>query len=205
MNIARILYPVKVLGPGGRVGIWFCGCPHRCKGCSNPELWQERPEYEITLQNLQKIIGAIAAKYNIDGFTISGGDPMAQGEELAELIKYLKTINGDILIYTGYKYEELCRQGLDCIDYILSSVAVLIDGLYIEALNNNSVLRGSKNQNIFILSAAYKSKYENYLKTAHNKIQNFTTTNGVVSVGIHRKNFLSELELKLDKGGKDNV
>lgn len=40
MYIARILYPVEVLGPGKRIGIWFCGCPRRCEGCSNPELWE---------------------------------------------------------------------------------------------------------------------------------------------------------------------
>lgn len=36
MYIARILYPVEVLGPGKRIGIWFCGCPRRCEGCSQP-------------------------------------------------------------------------------------------------------------------------------------------------------------------------
>lgn len=36
MYVARILYPVEVLGPGKRVGIWFSGCPSKCKGCSNP-------------------------------------------------------------------------------------------------------------------------------------------------------------------------
>lgn len=39
MYIARILYPVKVLGPGERIGIWMDGCEHGCIGCSNPELW----------------------------------------------------------------------------------------------------------------------------------------------------------------------
>ena len=41
MYVARILYPVKVLGPGNRIGIWVSGCNHRCKGCSNPELWKQ--------------------------------------------------------------------------------------------------------------------------------------------------------------------
>ena len=47
MYIARILYPVEVLGPGKRIGIWFCGCPRRCEGCSNPELWEFQERYQV--------------------------------------------------------------------------------------------------------------------------------------------------------------
>lgn len=36
MYVAGILYPVEVLGPGKRIGIWFSGCLSKCKGCSNP-------------------------------------------------------------------------------------------------------------------------------------------------------------------------
>ena len=48
MYIARILYPVKVLGPGNRIGIWFNGCIHHCKGCSNPELWKTQERYKVS-------------------------------------------------------------------------------------------------------------------------------------------------------------
>ena len=53
MYIARILYPVKVLGPGNRIGIWFAGCHHRCKGCSNPELWKVDEKYFVTIQPVE--------------------------------------------------------------------------------------------------------------------------------------------------------
>ena len=60
MNIARILYPVEVLGPGKRIGIWVCGCNRRCKGCSNPELWDQKPEYEVTHDEVMDLIKRIA-------------------------------------------------------------------------------------------------------------------------------------------------
>lgn len=129
---------------------------------------------------------------------------MAQPQELAELITYLKTISADILVYTGYKYKELSQQGSISIDEILRSAAVLIDGQYIEELNTNIVLRGSENQNIIILNSEYKAYYENYLETTHNQIQNFTTADGVVSVGIHRKDFASEIGSRINEGGKGN-
>ena len=48
MKVARIIFPIKVLGPGNRVGIWLAGCPHRCKGCSNPELWDSSVVRDIS-------------------------------------------------------------------------------------------------------------------------------------------------------------
>ena len=85
MNIARILYPVKVLGPGNRIGIWVCGCRRGCKGCSNPELWNQKPEYEATIDEVMKLISRIAQQHPADGFTISGGEPMDQAQALAQL------------------------------------------------------------------------------------------------------------------------
>ncbi len=197
MNIARILFPVKVLGPGNRVAIWVCGCPRRCPGCSNPELWEQKPEYEITVSELKYLIGSIADSQKIEGFTITGGEPMEQPEELAGLIAYLKTISSDVLVYTGYKYEELTQQESKFIDEILRWAAVLIDGQYVEQYNTDVLLRGSENQNIVVLNDEYKAYYENFLETAHNQIQNFATSDGVVSVGIHKRDFLETLHQKI--------
>ena len=182
MYIARILYPVKVLGPGNRIGIWFCGCPHHCIGCSNPELWDFDNRYKTTEQTLLKLIHNIADKYPVDGFTITGGEPFYQRETLLSLIKQIKSINPDILVYTGYNISELITEDL-------KDIAVLIDGKYIERLNNNCCLRGSENQIIHILNDEYTPKYYNYINTEENKIQNFTLQDSIISVGIHRPQF----------------
>ena len=58
-----------------------------------------------------------------------------------------------------------------------------------EELNDNSLLRGSSNQKIHILNSQYSVLYQKYLSETHNQIQNFTTVDGIVSVGIHRKDF----------------
>lgn len=185
MYIARILYPVEVLGPGKRIGIWFCGCSHGCKGCSNPELWQKQEKYKISIESVLKLIHQISNINSVDGFTITGGDPMEQSEELSILLEQLKLINDDILVYTGFEIEELPENQL-------KNVSVLIDGKYVEELNDNSLLRGSSNQRIHILEEEQKNKYEIYLMEETNKIQNFTTSDGVVSVGIHKPDFMKE-------------
>ena len=189
MNLARILYPVRVLGPGERIGLWLCGCSRRCKGCSNPELWERRAEFEIAPQDVWALIRQIAAAHPVDGFTISGGEPMEQPEELAVLLRLLTAVSEDILIYTGCRIEELRARHDPATDSILQKAAVLIDGEYREELNENVLLRGSSNQNIHILNPNYGGRYRNYLARTHNQIQNFTTTDGVVSVGIHHRGF----------------
>ena len=189
MNLARILYPVQVLGPGNRIGLWLCGCNRACKGCSNPELWVQREELEINVQDVVSLILKITESYKVDGFTISGGEPFLQADELLLLLSYLTPISTDILIYTGYRLEELRELNNKSINGILDSAAVIIDGAYIEGLNNDSVLRGSSNQQIHIMNPSYEARYQQYLAKTQNQIQNFTTVDGVVSVGIHRKTF----------------
>ena len=189
MNVARILYPVQVLGPGNRVGIWLCGCSRACKGCSNPELWEQKPEYEVSPTDVYKLIQKIASSHTIDGFTISGGEPMDQASSLDELLGLISEVSDDILIYTGYRIEELSIRCDPATDKVLKKASVLIDGAYVEEKNDGAVLRGSSNQRIHVLSRKYEDRYQQYLAETHNQIQNFTTANGIVSVGIHHRGF----------------
>ena len=45
-----------------------------------------------------------------------------------------------------------------------------------------------------ILDPNYKEKYEEYLLQSTNQIQNFMTSDGVISVGIHKPNFMNKLQ-----------
>ena len=91
----------------------------------------------------------------------------------------LKEISNDIFVYTGYKRSELQ-------DNLLENISVLIDGEYIEELNDNSLLKGSLNQEIHILDDTKVEKYRAYFNTECDKVQNFFILSRVVSVGIHR-------------------
>ena len=179
MYVARILYPIEVLGPGKRVGIWFSGCPRRCKGCCNPDLWEFQLRYKTTPETVFDIIKNLSKDHHIDGFTISGGDPMYQREALHSLLSLLKDISDDIIVYTGYEIEQIEPR-------YLQYISVLIDGEYVEALNNDCLLRGSSNQRVHILEQEKVEKYSHFFNTETNRIQNFFTSDGVVSVGIHK-------------------
>lgn len=197
MYIARVLFPVKVLGPGSRIAIWLSGCQHYCRGCSNPELWEQKKEQKITIDSFKKIIEPLIENQNIDGFTITGGDPFFQPEGLKELLPYLYSISHDVLVYTGYQYEDLQRKHKDLLRYI----AVLIDGKYEEQGNQGLILRGSNNQRIIILDDTYGAKYIEYISQGHSQIQNFATKDGIVSVGIHLPEYEERLSnLTKEKG-----
>lgn len=189
MYIARILYPVKVLGPGNRVGIWFNGCNHQCPGCSNPELWNTNERYETTISVVERLLDKVAEGNVIDGFTLTGGDPFYQPDALREFLPILRKYSEDILSYTGYEYDDIKAEYPD----ILNQLAVLIDGKYIQEQNSGTPLKGSDNQKIIILNKKFESLYGDYLKSVTNEIQNFTLHDGVVSVGIHRPGYEREL------------
>lgn len=194
MYVARVLYPVEVLGPGKRVGIWFDGCPRRCKGCSNPELWEFKQRYKTTPEVIFDLVNKLSKNHKIDGFTLTGGDPVFQMDEMQKLISLINKISKDIIVYTGYKKEEIEPQ-------YLKNITLLIDGEYIEELNDNSFLKGSSNQQTYILDDSMREMYDAYLECNENKIQNFFTADGIISVGIHRPQFSETLKADLVKEG----
>lgn len=200
MFVARILYPVEVLGPGKRIGLWLSGCSKKCKGCSNPELWEQKKEQEITSERLNTILHRLALDHPIDGITITGGEPMDQSEELSQLLPLLHDLTDDILLYTGYTLEELHKRKEPHTETVLCNISVLIDGDYQEELNHGAPLRGSSNQRIHILKEKVLSIYSQYLKNG-NQIQNFFMGDSIISAGIHRPDYQKSLETAAKKKG----
>lgn len=141
-----------------------------------------------------ELIRTISDSAPVDGFTLTGGDPMEQPDELSGLLPQLRRISGDILMYTGYTMERL--RGIPGADSILENVSVLIDGEYIERRNNGCPLRGSDNQRVIFLDESRRRSYEEYMRQG-NKIQNFTVGNSVISVGIHGADYPEQLERRL--------
>ena len=201
MYVARILYPVNVLGPGKRIGIWFNGCNHHCPGCSNPELWELQERYKTTLQTLMRLVKHICDNQAVDGFTLTGGDPFTQADALRQLLPELSKFSNDILVYTGFDYEEILLKYPE----LVSQIGVMIDRKYIQERNNGAVLRGSDNQRIIILNDRLADKYSSYLSTAQNEIQNFTSLDGVIYVGIHKPGYENQVDILLRGKGLENI
>lgn len=186
MQIEKILHPIRALGPGNRLVIWTLGCPRRCKGCSNPETHLLNHSADLSISEM-------LGRYDlnqIDGVTISGGEPFIQIYELHKLVLELKKRKvNDILVYTGYTYQELLAMASREVDDILSNISVLIDGPYVDELHIDHRLKGSSNQNIIYIDKNQRGRYEEYLLD-EKKIDIIRLANGEVHfIGIPPKDF----------------
>ncbi len=180
MQIGKILFPVTSLGPGKRLGIWVQGCNRFCAGCANPELQIFDPTKDISPEK----IFAGTHDWKFDGLTISGGEPFLQVKDLKTLVElYIGIGCEDILIYTGFTMQELVVMNNQDIDFILSKIAVLIDGPFVESLVDDTPLRGSSNQNVWILNAKYKENYEKILQQ-EKKVDIFCFDDDIHFIGI---------------------
>ena len=203
MRIARLIYPINVLGRGSRIGLWLAGCPHHCEGCSNPELWAPESAEDISTEAILAAIEGIFHSNDVQGITITGGEPFWQATELSVLIKRLKALTGDILVYSGYTLAELIEMRNADVDSVLSAIAVLIDGRYIQERNSMLPLRGSDNQVIHILDTDYERLYREYLSSLpeRSQVQNFLSLGSVISVGIHKPSFNDDFDRLMRKNG----
>lgn len=94
----------------------------------------------------------------LDGVTFTGGDPMFQTEGFYVLARKIKEQNPtlNILIYTGFTYEELLERAEndEYTGKLLELTDYLIDGRFeLEQRDLTLLFRGSKNQRFIDLNA----------------------------------------------------
>lgn len=147
--------------PGVSVTFFTQGCPHRCKGCHNPETWDFNGGREFTPQVLDEIVAALTANGINRSFCLMGGEPLCdENLELAALvISHIreKVPGTKIYIWTGFIYENLLKKQSPELQKILGMTDVLVDGPYIEELRDITLpLRGSSNQRIINLTNTEK-------------------------------------------------
>jgi anaerobic ribonucleoside-triphosphate reductase activating protein len=151
INIHHIIPLTEVNGPGKRFGIWFQGCNLNCKGCFNSET---HPFNKGKIIQPVKLLEDIVKQKDIEGISISGGEPFLQAEGLLELLKLIKNKTDlSILVFTGFSLEKLrenciSNEGIDYID-------LLIAGPYMNNLKTNIPLLSSSNQTIHFITQRY--------------------------------------------------
>ena len=146
MNYGGIIKASLSDGAGWRVVLFVSGCEHACPGCHNQESWNPgygTPFGERALNSLT----AELARPEIDGLTVSGGDPLfpQNRESVERLLKTVKLMFPEktIWLYTGYSWEDVASLPL------MKYVDVCVDGRYEAGLRDTTIaFRGSSNQRI---------------------------------------------------------
>ena len=171
----------EVLGPYKRFIVWVQGCKRRCKGCIAKDSWAlDGGE----LVEVDTIVQQILRQENIEGITISGGEPFLQQDALCELIRKVREHKDiGVIIYTGMKYSEIENTAL------AHSADLIIDGEYIEELNDNKSLRGSSNQNVLCLTERYENIVSEYYGRNGRKIELILADGVTKMIGIPSKEF----------------
>ena len=149
IRLARDIQTDSIVdGEGIRTVIWTQGCIHNCKGCHNPDTHSFTDGNLVDIEKIKEILSTLKGQ---SGITFSGGDPMCQPKECAEIAKYAKSIGLNIWCYTGYTYErlmEVSKKNKDIINF-LKQIDILVDGPFILSQKSFDVkFRGSKNQRI---------------------------------------------------------
>lgn len=138
-------------GPGPRAVLWTQGCTLGCLGCFNPET-HDNQGAPIPVQDLVEKI--LEQGKEIEGITISGGEPLQQRQAVLVLLEQIKSETDlTVLLFTGYRWEEV--QDFPESNQLLANLDVLIAGRYIEGQRVASGLLGSANKTIHLLSNRY--------------------------------------------------
>jgi anaerobic ribonucleoside-triphosphate reductase activating protein len=155
MNYGKIK-PVDVAnGEGVRVSLFVFGCPHRCKGCFNAELWDKNAGEKFTCDNLDELMDLCSKPY-ISGLSLLGGEPLFM-ENLDMVNLICRTFkqrfpNKTIWCYTGYRWEHIKQL------WVMKFIDVLVDGQFVEGLKDPRLkFRGSSNQRIIMVKPSLES------------------------------------------------
>lgn len=179
----------EVLGPYKRYILWVQGCERHCKGCIAKDSWDLNGG---TTENINDVVNDILSVSEIEGITISGGEPFLQADALCELIREVKTKRDlGVIVYTGFSYNEIKDNSLTKL------CDLMIDGEYVDELNDDLSLRGSLNQNIIPITDRYTKVIEKYYGIQGRKTEMHFGDDGIKLIGIPTKE-----NLKLYQGDK---
>lgn len=100
LNVFNIQHYSLQDGPGIRTTVFLKGCPLRCRWCCNPESQNPEPEQmgdeivgkRMTIDEILREVekDEVFYRHGEGGMTISGGEPLMQGQATIELLKEAK-------------------------------------------------------------------------------------------------------------------
>lgn len=188
INISHYECNTNLLGPYTRFVIWVHGCCFNCKDCL-AENAKNGPFKTMPIEQLGDLILA----EDIEGITISGGEPFLQVNALVALINYVrKKRDLGVIIYTGFVLEEI-KEDEEKVN-LLNLTDILIDGQYIKELDDGRAYVGSSNQKIHRLTERYIEVAERYYNRNGRKAEIKIEKDKVILIGVPSEEVLNVWE-----------
>lgn len=150
-NVAYIKLSTKTEGPYNRCCIWFQGCNIFCEDCCNKDLQPLVKNHILSIDELIDIVKEAKERYNIEGITLTGGEPSLQ-RGLSNFNNEIHQLGLGIIMFSGKYLNELDPE-------LVQSVDLLIDGPYIKSKKDSSrILIGSTNKKLNFITDRYKAQ-----------------------------------------------
>jgi len=137
--------------------LWLHGCGRGCPGCIAAD-WNRKKGPALTL-SVETVLRSIASCQDLEGVTISGGEPFRQDAALGQLVSALRGRELGVIIYTGHTLAELRPDPRAGIQQALGGCDTLVDGPYDQALDDGQAFRGSSNQTIHHFTSRYREYF----------------------------------------------
>lgn len=146
-------------GPGARYALWLQGCSLRCAGCCNPHFFEATGG---SLVPVSQLLAEVAAERpRVEGVTLLGGEPFEQAGALAPFAAGVRTLGLSVLVFSGYRVEDLRARRDPGVAALLAATDVLVDGRYEAAHPETQRLwAGSTNQRFHYLTDRYSPTIE---------------------------------------------
>jgi pyruvate formate lyase activating enzyme len=109
-------------GPGVRLVAWTTACMFRCRFCHNPDTWTLANGMPVSVARAAEEMRKYANGLKVmkGGFTLSGGEPLAQHRFAAKLFRAAKGMEIHTAIETnGYNGDKLSDAELSDIDLVI--------------------------------------------------------------------------------------
>jgi len=165
-------------GPGLRFVVWVQGCTLGCPGCFNPETHLKIGGERLAVERLAGLI--LNNKDEIEGVSISGGEPFQQIAGVRQLLGLIKARSKlSTLVFTGFEWQEIQR--LPGAAETLPLIDVLLAGRYLQDQRVAQGLLGSANKTVHYLSKRYSASDLAGIPEAEVVIK---TDGSVISTGI---------------------
>jgi len=167
-------------GPGIRAVVWTQGCSIGCKGCFNPGTHGFPGGTPWRPSELARLL----VDTNVDGLTVSGGEPLDQWEGTLALLQAWRQIHpGTVVVLTGHTWERILARRLAAeIERLQALVDVLIAGPYLQSHHLGSGLRGSSNKTIHSFSRRHTVEEIDSIPSTEVVIQE---DGSLIATGVH--------------------